>query len=64
MEVLVQLMKTRPVTDEEWEEFQEYMAEYYKNKAEKREKFKQSLLYSIYSYVRDKFQKPKNGDNN
>lgn len=57
MEVLAQQMKTRPVTDEEWEEFQEYMAEYYKNKAEKREKFEQSLLYSIYSYVKNKLQK-------
>lgn len=50
-------MKEKPVSDEEWEEFQKYMEEYYKKKKEKKEKFKESLLYSIYSFVRDKMSK-------
>mgnify|MGYP006939723558 FL=1 len=57
MEEWVQQMKEKPVSDEEWEEFQEYMKEYYKKKKEKEDKFKESLLYSIYLFVKDKISK-------
>ena len=50
-------MKEKPVSEEEWEEFQEYMEEYYKKKKEKEDKFKESLLYSIYSFVKNKVSK-------
>ena len=32
MEEWVQQMKEKPVSEEEWEEFQKYMEEYYKKK--------------------------------
>ena len=57
MEEWVQQMKEKPVSEEEWEEFQKYMEEYYKKKKEKEDKFKESLLYSIYSFVKDKVSK-------
>ena len=57
MEEWVQQMKEKPVSEEEWEEFQKYMEEYYKKKKEKENKFKESLLYSIYSFVKDQVSK-------
>ena len=57
MEEWVQQMKEKPVSEEEWEEFQKYMEEYYKKKKEKEDKFKESLLYFIYSFVKDKVSK-------
>lgn len=57
MGVLVQQMKERPVTDEEWEEFQEFVKRYNAKKKQKEESFKESLLYSIYSFVKEKVSK-------
>lgn len=46
-------MKPRPITDEEWEEFCDFMEEYNKNKEIKKQKFHESFLYSLYTKVNE-----------
>lgn len=46
-------MKTRPVTDEEWEEFCQFMNEWQKEQDDKKEKLHDSFFYSIYEKVKE-----------
>ena len=45
------------VTDEEYQEFLKFVEEYNKKKQVKQEKMQDSLLYTIYSYLKDKLKK-------
>ena len=45
------------VTDEEYQEFLSFIREYNKKKQVKQEKLQDSLLYSIYAYLKDKLKK-------
>lgn len=45
------------VTDEEYQEFLKFVEEYNKKKQAKQEKLQDSLLYTIYAYLKDKLKK-------
>ena len=45
------------VTDEEYEEFLNFVREYNKKKQDKQDKLQNSLLYTIYTYLKDKIKK-------
>ena len=45
------------VTDEEYQEFLKFVEEYNKKKQAKQDKLQDSLLYSIYAYLKDKLKK-------
>lgn len=45
------------VTEEEYQEFLKFIREYNKKKQVKQEKLQDSLLYTIYSYLKDKLKK-------
>ena len=47
----------RIITDEEYEEFLSFVREYNKKKQAKQDKLQDSLLYTIYSYLKDKLKK-------
>ena len=45
------------VTEEEYQEFLKFVEEYNKKKQVKQEKLQDSLLYTIYAYLKDKLKK-------
>ena len=45
------------ITDEEYEEFLNFVREYNKKKQIKQDKLQNSLLYTIYTYLKDKIKK-------
>ena len=51
------MKNTRPVTEQEFKDFMEAMEEYSNNKKIKKQKFNESLLYSIYTKMKKATEK-------
>lgn len=48
------MFKEKPITEEEYKEFLAYMYEYQRSKEEKKDKWHESTLYSIYQWLNHK----------